>query len=99
MSNQINISQQQLAHRKKRVLYRASHRGTKEMDWLLGHYATEKIDAMDENVLSLFEKLIDLPDYKLEQWIIIPHLAREDKDYDIQWQGLLEDMNKFHNIK
>ncbi len=34
--------------RRKRALYRANHRGTKELDLILGRYASERLPAMDE---------------------------------------------------
>lgn len=59
-----------LTHRRKRALYRAEHRGTKEMDWLLGRYARAELEGMSEDDLSTFEQLLVLPDPDLENWIM-----------------------------
>ena len=55
MSDQLDV-------RRRRAAFRASHRGTKEMDWMLGRYADAKLAAMIDPDLGLFEKLIQLPD-------------------------------------
>ena len=56
--------------RRRRAAYRAAHRGTKEMDWLLGRYAEAHLPAMDEPVLGDFERLLALPDPDLQGWIM-----------------------------
>jgi len=55
--------------RRKRAFYRAHHRGTKELDLILGRYAKEFIAGMDEARLTLFERLLSLPDADIDQWI------------------------------
>ncbi len=55
--------------RRKRAIYRAHHRGTKELDLMLGRYAEERIPGMDDAQLTLFEHLLSLPDADIDQWI------------------------------
>lgn len=55
--------------RRKRILFRAWHRGTREMDLLMGQYAERAIDAMSNAELDLFEALIEVPDRDLFAWI------------------------------
>lgn len=55
--------------RRKRLLFRAWHRGTREMDLLMGRYAESVIETMTEDELTLFEALIDVPDRDLFSWI------------------------------
>jgi antitoxin CptB len=55
--------------RRKRALYRAHHRGTKELDLILGRYAKERVSEMDEARLTVFEQLLSSPDPDIEQWI------------------------------
>jgi antitoxin CptB len=55
--------------RRKRAIYRALHRGTKELDLILGRYAKEHVPGMDEARLTLFEHLLSLPDADIDQWI------------------------------
>ena len=56
--------------RRRRALYRAQHRGTKEMDWLLGRYAETNLVDMEDGALSRFEQLLSLPDPELQTWIM-----------------------------
>lgn len=58
--------------RRRRAGFRANHRGTKEMDWLLGKYADAHLSGMSDAELELFEKLIQLPDPELQSWILDP---------------------------
>lgn len=54
--------------RRKQLLYRANHRGIKEMDILLGGFAAERIDALGEDELSRFEALLEETDQDLLNW-------------------------------
>lgn len=62
----------ELDARRRRAAFRANHRGTKEMDWLLGRYADARLADMSDADLELFEKLIQLPDPELQSWILDP---------------------------
>ena len=55
--------------RRKRALYRANHRGTKELDLILGRYADARVPGMDEASLTAFEQFIALPDPDIDRWI------------------------------
>ncbi len=48
--------------RLKRAYYRACHRGTKEMDWMLGRFAGAALESMSDDDLTTFEELISLPE-------------------------------------
>lgn len=56
--------------RRRRAAYRAAHRGTKEMDWLLGRYADAHLAGMAEADLEDLERLLALPDPDLQSWIM-----------------------------
>lgn len=58
-----------LATRRKRALYRATHRGTKELDILLGRFAEQSLAGMDERELTAFEQFLALPDPDIDQWM------------------------------
>ena len=55
--------------RRKRLLWRSSHRGIREMDLFMGSFAQTRLPTMTEMELSAFEALIDLPDQELLSWI------------------------------
>jgi antitoxin CptB len=58
--------------RRRRAIYRATYRGTKEMDWLLGRYASAQVPGMSDTELTLFEQAIVIPDPDFHAWIIDP---------------------------
>ena len=58
-----------LAPRRRRALYRATHRGTQELDYLLGRFAVSAIAAMDEADIATLERLVELPDPQIEACI------------------------------
>ena len=47
---------------KKKLLYRAGYRGTKEMDILLSSFVNKYIDTFDENLLIELEKFLNYED-------------------------------------
>ena len=47
---------------KKKILYRASYRGTKEMDILLSSFVNKYINTFDENYLIELEKFLNFED-------------------------------------
>lgn len=53
----------------KRAAYRANHRGTKELDFLLGRFAEAALPKMSEAELDAFEELLALPDPQIDAWI------------------------------
>lgn len=56
--------------RRKRLLWRASHRGTREMDLILGGFARRHVEGFTLAELDEFETLVDLPDPELTGWIL-----------------------------
>lgn len=51
-----------LDDRRKRLLFRCWHRGTREMDLILGRFADAEIAAICDNELTELERLLELPD-------------------------------------
>ena len=47
---------------RKKLIYRAGHRGTKEMDILLGTFVNKYINNLDENLLYELDKFLDYED-------------------------------------
>ena len=80
--------------RRRRALYRAGHRGTKEMDWLLGRFAEAKLGAMDGDELDAFEEFLALPDPDIGSWLLTPGMPAPD--------GLAGDfvarLKRFHDL-
>src|ERR1700693_5975945 len=55
--------------RRRRLLYRATHRGTYENDILLGGFVRRHIDVLRESELAALEALLELPDNELADWL------------------------------
>jgi antitoxin CptB len=51
-----------LDDRRKRLLFRCWHRGTREMDLLLGRFADAEISELTDAELAELELLIEVPD-------------------------------------
>tara|TARA_Y100000768_G_C23905663_1_gene647414 strand:- start:43 stop:300 length:258 start_codon:yes stop_codon:yes gene_type:complete len=47
---------------KKKLIYRAGYRGTKEMDILLSSFVNKYIDNFDKNLLDELEKFLNFED-------------------------------------
>ena len=55
---------------KKKIIYKASHRSSKEMDILLGKFTMKYIDLFDEIELTLFDEILECEDEEIYQWIL-----------------------------
>ena len=53
---------------KKQIIYRATHRGTKEMDILLGNFVKRYIEEFNDNELQDLEKLLFIEDEIIYNW-------------------------------
>jgi len=51
-----------LDDRRKRLLFRCWHRGTREMDLILGRFADAEIATLADDELGELERLIEVPD-------------------------------------
>jgi antitoxin CptB len=51
-----------LDDRRKRLLFRCWHRGTREMDLILGRFADAEIAGLSDDELAALERLIEVPD-------------------------------------
>jgi antitoxin CptB len=51
-----------LDDRRKRLLFRCWHRGTREMDLILGRFADAEIATLSDDELAQLEELIEVPD-------------------------------------
>jgi antitoxin CptB len=80
--------------RLKRLRFRSWHRGTRELDLLLGPFADRHLDALTEAELAEYEALLLLPDPDVYDWILgqgEPPPAVAD--------GVLRLIKKFHKTE
>jgi antitoxin CptB len=77
--------------RRRRAAYRAAHRGTREMDIVLGRFAEAHVAGMSGAELSQFERLLGVPDPQIAQWF--SHGGAE-----AEFAGLVAALRSFHGL-
>lgn len=55
--------------RRKRLLWRATHRGTRELDLVVGGFVKGRLAALKLGELDALEKLIEVSDSDLQSWL------------------------------
>jgi antitoxin CptB len=55
--------------RRRRLLFRATHRGTHELDLLIGGFVSSRLAAFTAEELADIERLLDLPEPDLADWL------------------------------
>jgi antitoxin CptB len=82
-----------VASRRRRAAFRASHRGTKEMDWLVGRFADARLPDMPIETLADFERLLQMPDPLLYDMIFYPDIAPPG-----EFATLIAALRAFHGL-
>ena len=52
----------------KQIVYRSTHRGTKEMDLLLGNFVKQYVNQLKEGDLEDLKKILSLDDEIIQKW-------------------------------
>src|SRR5665809_90294 len=87
------VSASALGLRRRRALWRATHRGSKEMDFLLGRFAVHMLDGMNAAGIAVFERLIEAPDPAIES-CVLEGCSLGEPDLD----ELIERLRRFHGV-
>ena len=69
--------------RRKRLLFRSWHRGTRESDLILGRFADEHLPRFDEAQLDRYEALLDCPDPDIFDWVCGRATPPPEYDHDV----------------
>ncbi|MFT3730746.1 MAG: succinate dehydrogenase assembly factor 2 [Hyphomicrobium sp.] len=83
-----------LETRRRRASYRAHHRGTKEMDVLVGRYADARLAGYSDDEMGRFERFLTVPDPALQQWIF-----SGEGFAGIEFEDLVNDIRAFHGLE
>ena len=77
---------------KNKIIYRASYRGTKEMDILMTNFVKSLIEELDENYMKTLDTFVNMDDEKL--------ISIKKKESSISYidQRMLEIINRFQNF-
>ena len=72
-----------VATRRKRLRYRSLHRGTKELDLILGGFATRRLDDLSGEQLDRYEAIIESEEQLIYAWIAGREPIPEEHDNDV----------------
>ncbi|MBX2834747.1 MAG: succinate dehydrogenase assembly factor 2 [Micavibrio sp.] len=68
---------------RKRLIFRSGHRGTKEMDIILGSFATKNVPDFTVEDLHVYQELLNESDPDLYNWITRKEDVPADKNSHI----------------
>ena len=69
--------------RRKRLLFRSWHRGTRESDLILGRFADTHLAGFDEAQLDRYEALLDCADADIFDWFSGRTAPPLEHDHDV----------------
>lgn len=72
--------------RRRKLYFRATHRGFKEMDIYMGEFAEAHLGGLNDAGLDEFERLLEAPDQEVYGWIIGREPAPEEYDGPVMKQ-------------
>ena len=79
--------------RRRRAAWRAGHRGTKELDLLVGRYAEARLAGMTGAELALFERFLTVNDPEIQAWLLGPATAPDPEFADV-----VAEIRRFHGL-
>ena len=80
-----------MAMRRRRAYYRASHRGTREMDYLFGRFAEATVETMTPVELSVFETILTFQDP-----VLTAALVDGVGEFDDDITAMMQRIRRFH---
>jgi antitoxin CptB len=88
------ISSEGLDPRRRRLLFRSWHRGIREMDIVYGRFADAAITTLSEVELNDLERLLELRDQQVFDWVIGAQMPPAEYD-----TALFRRLRDFHSGK
>jgi antitoxin CptB len=82
-----------LETRRRRAIYRSAHRGTKEMDVMLGRYCAAVLPTLADPHLARLEQFLSLPDPELQGWLLKPQIIA-----GLEFADLIAAVRSFHGL-
>ncbi len=74
---------EEIEARRKRLYFRCRHRGTKELDLLLGGFAERHLAKMTDEQIGCMEALLECTDHEIYAWIVGKQDVPSDHDHDV----------------
>ena len=78
--------------RRRRLRFRAWHRGIREMDLLMGEFADAALAKLGDEDLGSFEELLEAPDHDVYAWLTDQALVPPSHD-----TPLFRQLKRFHD--
>ncbi|WP_245499622.1 succinate dehydrogenase assembly factor 2 [Tepidamorphus gemmatus] len=82
--------------RRRKLGFRCWHRGTREMDLLLGRFADANLAAMSDAEVAELERLVEAPDPELFGWIAGTRPV--PANYDTPMLAAIRDFHRRHPV-
>ncbi len=79
--------------RRKRLKYRAWHRGFREIDLILGSFADQHMETLSDDQVEEFEKLLEVNDHDIYAWIC--DRAETPENFDTPLFALIKGLRYF----
>ena len=64
------------------------------MDWLMGRFAESRVAGMPPQILTEFERLLQMPDPELHDMILYPEIAPAG-----DFAALIAELRSFHGLQ
>ena len=77
----------------RELVHKSWHRGCKETDILLGHFARTKLHEMDDDFLTVYATLIYESDWDIYAWLT------EETKPPIQYQNAVKIIRQYHAMQ
>jgi antitoxin CptB len=79
--------------RRRRAAWRAGHRGTKELDLLVGRFADARLPGMAAADLERFERFLAVTDPEIQSWLLGPLPSG-----DLEFADVVAEIRQFHGL-
>ncbi|GER07752.1 hypothetical protein GCM10007972_22610 [Iodidimonas muriae] len=93
MSENLPTADIDLENRRKRLVFRAWHRGVKEADIIIGTFVRTHVESWDHEQIAWFERLLEESDRDILAWIM-----KSEPVPDIFDTPCLHDMQKLDYV-
>lgn len=75
--------QEELEMRRRRLSYRARHRGTKELDLFVGNFAERHLHSFDGGQIDRFEAILEQDEHDIYRWLTGQDPVPPEHDNDV----------------
>ncbi|WP_334148434.1 succinate dehydrogenase assembly factor 2 [Hyphomicrobium sp.] len=80
--------------RRRRAAWRAAHRGTKELDLLVGRFAEARLPGMAAADLERFERFLAVTDPEIQAWLLGPPSGGAEGEF----ADVVAEIRQFHGL-